>query len=100
MKREQAHWIAYVAIAAVIAGAVIIGIAAYVEPKVAPVSDYVAQVYGAKAPQAAEIKQAAQAKQHEGKQLAGRSTAASSMSGAQILRCAGHRGRFQEACDL
>jgi hypothetical protein len=100
MKREQAHWIAYVAIAAAIAGTVIIGIAAYVERKVAPVSDYVAQVHGAKAPQAAEIKQVAQEKQHEVKQLAGRSGASSPLSGAQILRCAGHRGRFQEACDL
>jgi hypothetical protein len=58
MEREEHKLAPYVAIAAPIVMAVIVAIAAYVDRKVAPLAEYVAQVTGARAPQVAKPAQA------------------------------------------
>lgn len=63
MKREAegrfAYWAPFVAVAAAVAVAAVVSFAAYVDRKVAPVGEYVAQVYGAQVPQAAAKPEAA-----------------------------------------
>lgn len=63
MEREKeqlaAYWAPFVAVAAALGFGLFVALAAYVERKVAPVGEYVAQVYGAKAPEAAAKQEAA-----------------------------------------
>jgi len=58
-EHQVAYWAPFVAVAAAAVVAVVVVFAAYVDHKVAPVGEYVAQVYGAQVPQAAAKPEAA-----------------------------------------
>jgi len=58
-EHQVAYWAPFVAVAAAVVVGVVVVFAAYVDHKVAPVGEYVAQVYGAPAPQAAVKQEAA-----------------------------------------